>query len=228
MENFILCIGGFLVKNYHIMKKYFIILTIIFSAFSFTIEAQINSQTLQDYENKADQYESKGDYISAINLHYFISKNDTLESGKKSLQKIEYLLPKCRPVIMKELEGKWELKKKLDLDYYSNIKYTKFIEIKDNKITFYDSPEKIVSEINLEDNPFDYNEIGGFPSLKLEKEIWTFSPRTVNREKRLRLRKHIDKNGNYIGHIDDRGALVDSIEREIALKQEINTYYIKI
>jgi len=209
------------------MKKTLIILILLFSTFSFILKAQISSHILQDYENKANKYESKGDYISAINLYYFISKNDTLESGKRSLQKIENLLPICTKTILKELSGKWELKKKLDLDYYSNIKYTKFIEIKDQKIIFYDTPEKIVVEINLEDNPFTYSNSGGFPVLKLDKEVWTFSTRTVNREKRLRLRKHIDKNGNFMGRIDDRGAIINPFDREIALKKEIDTYYIQ-
>ncbi|WP_312077046.1 hypothetical protein [Chryseobacterium sp.] len=209
------------------MNKTLTISVLFFSTLLCTLKAQISYHKLQDYENKAKQYEAKGDYISAINLHYFISKNDTLEIGKNSLQRIENLLPKCTAVIMKELVGKWELKKKLDLDYYSNIKYTKFIEIKDHTILFYDTPEKVVVEINLEDNPFTYNDFGGFPSLKLDKEIWTFSTRKVSREKRLCLRKHIDKNGNIVGRIDDRGALINSINREIALRQEIDTYYIQ-
>ncbi|MFC7346972.1 hypothetical protein ACFQO9_09625 [Chryseobacterium zhengzhouense] len=209
------------------MKKTLTILILIFPTFLLILKAQISSHTIQDYENKANKYESKGDYISAINLHYFISKNDTLESGKKSLQRIENLLPKCTEIILKELYGKWELKKKLDLDYYSNIKYTKFIEIKDHKIMFYDTPDKIVVEINFENNPFTYSDSGGFPSLKLDKEVWTFSTRTVNREKRLRLRKHVDKNGNLTGRTDDRGAIINPLDREIALKQEIDTYYIQ-
>lgn len=208
------------------MKKITLFCLIFMLSFSL-FKTQIKAEVLKNYEQIATQYEKKVDLLSAINVYYYISKNDTLESNKKSLQKIEILLPKCREILLKELQGKWELKKKFDLDYYSNIKYTKFIEIKDNKIIFYNRPEEIVSEINLETNPFSYNDFGGFPSLKLDKEIWTFSTRKVNREKRLRLRKHIDKNGNLIILSDHRGVIIDDTEREIALKQEIDTYYIQ-
>lgn len=209
------------------MKKIFTLFCLIFMLSFSLFKTQIKTEVLKNYEQIATQYEKKGDLLSAINVYYYISKNDTLESNKKSLQKIEILLPKCREILLKELQGKWELKKKFNLDYYSNIRYTKFIEIKDNKIIFYNRPEEIVSEINLENNPFSYNDFGGFPSLKLDKEIWTFSTRKVNREKRLRLRKHIDKNGNLIVLSDHRGVIIDDTEREIALKQEIDTYYVK-
>jgi hypothetical protein len=209
------------------MKKIFLIFSTLLSAISSEIFAQISPKIFKEYELKANQYEDKKDYISAINLYYYISKNDSLQSGKNSLQKIETLLPKCRDLIFKQLQGKWRLKKKLDLDYYSNIKYTKFVEIENNKIIFYDGSKKVVSEINLETTPFSYNQFGGFPSLKLEKEIWTFSVRIVNGEKRLRLRKHLDKNGNLVGKIDDRAAIIDAKQSEIALNQEIDTYYIQ-
>ncbi|MCU7618781.1 hypothetical protein NZ698_16420 [Chryseobacterium sp. PBS4-4] len=214
------------ITNY-MMRKKSLIFSILLFIFSNTIKAQLNSTIVKDHETKANHYESKHDYISAINLHYFILENDTLESGKKAEAAIENLLPKCRELVFKQLQGKWELKKKLDFDYYSNIKYTKFIEIENDKIIFYDIPGKIVSEINLKTNPFSYHQFGGFPSLKLEQEIWTFSTRIVHREKRLRLRKHIDKNGNLVGNTDDRAAIVDSLEREKALQKEIDTYYIK-
>jgi len=119
-----------------------------------------------------------------------------------------------------------EAKKKLDLDYYSNIKYTNFIQVENNKIIFNNNKE-IVLEINLENNPFSYNDFAGFPSIKLEKEVWYFSTRIVNGQKRLRLRKKIDKNGNLIGRLDHREIIMDNRKRKKALKKEIDTYYIK-
>jgi hypothetical protein len=70
----------------YIMRKKSLIFSILLFIFSNTIRAQLNSTILKDYEIKANQFESKHDYISAINLHYFILENDTLESGKKLKQ----------------------------------------------------------------------------------------------------------------------------------------------
>ena len=198
----------------------------LFLILSISIRAQKNLETIKDYDEKALKYESEGKLFEALNYYYVISKQDTLDIGKKAVKKIELLLPKCRELFYNEIKGKWKLKKKLDLDYYSNIKYTNFIQVENNRIIFKDN-KKIVSEINLESNPFSYNDFAGFPTIKLEKEIWYFSTRIVCGQKRLRLRKLIDKNGNLIVRLDHRGIIIDNRKRKKALKKEIDTYYIK-
>jgi len=202
------------------------ILVMFFFILSISIRAQKNLEIIKDYEKKALNYESEGQLLEALNYYYIISKQDTLNIRKNALKKIELLLPKCRELFYNEIKGKWKLKKKLDLDYYSNIKYTNFIQVENNRIIFKNNKE-IVSEINLESNPFSYNHFAGFPSLKLDKEIWYFSTRIVNGQKRLILRKQIDKNGNLIGRLDHRGIIRDNRKRKKALKKEIDTYYIK-
>ena len=189
--------------------------------------AQTRLETINNYEKKAIEYENDGKYFDAINYYYTISKMDTLSKGNNALKKIEILLPKCRELFFQEIKGKWKLKRKLDLDYYSNIKFTKYIKIENNSITFYENSKNIVSQINLENEPFSYNMFAGFPSLKLGNEIWSFSVRKVNGQNRLRLRKHIDKNGKLIVRIDERGIIIDKRKREKALRREIDTYYIK-
>ncbi|WP_234111751.1 hypothetical protein [Chryseobacterium sp. R2A-55] len=205
--------------------KYFLL--IIFLLTINSINAQSNIELINNYEKKAAELEKDGNYFEAINYYYTISQMDTFRNGENAIKKIEILIPKCRELFYQEIKGKWKLKKKFDLDYYSNIKFTKFIKIENNTITFYENSKNMVSQINLENQPFSYNMFAGFPSLKLGKEIWSFSVRKVNGQKRLCLRKHVDKNGNLIGLLDDRGIIINKRKREKALKQEIDIYYIK-
>ncbi len=205
--------------------KYFLLLIFLFIYNSTNCQTKI--ATINNYEKKAIEYENEEKYFEAINYYYTISKMDTLTNGNNALKKIEILLPKCRELFFNQIKGKWKLKKKLDLDYYSNIKFTKFIKIENNTITFYENSKNIVSQINLNTEPFSYNMFAGFPSLKLGNEVWSFSVRKVNGQSRLRLRKHIDKNGNLIGRLDHRGIIIDKRKREKALKQEVDTYYVK-
>ncbi|WPO82442.1 hypothetical protein SD427_17005 [Chryseobacterium sp. JJR-5R] len=193
---------------------------------SISIRAQNSLEIIKGYEEKAINYENEERLIEALNYYSVISRQDTLDIGKRAIKKIELLLPKCRELFYNEIKGNWKLKKKFDLDYYSNIKYTDFIKVENNRIFFINS-KKIVSEIDLESNPFSYNAIAGFPSIKLEKEIWYFSIRVVNGQKRLRLRKKTDKNGNLIATLDHRGVIINERKTKKALKKEINTYYIK-
>ncbi|WP_152909122.1 hypothetical protein [Chryseobacterium sp. Hurlbut01] len=202
------------------------ILVMFFFILSITIRAQNNLEIIKNYEEKALNYENEGKLLEALNYYYAILKQDTLDNGKNAIKKIEYLLPKCRELFYNEIKGKWKLKKKLDLDYYSNIKYTNLILVENNRI-FFNNNKINVSEINLESNPFSYNDFSGFPSIKLEKEIWHFSSRIVNGQKRLILRKQTDKNGNLIAKLDHRGIIIDNRKRKKALKKEIDTYYIK-
>lgn len=199
---------------------------IILFALSISIRAQNNLEIIKGYEEKAIIYENEDRLIEALNYYHVISRQDTLDIGKRAITKVELLLPKCRELFYKEIEGNWKLKKKLDLDYYSNIKYTDFIKVENNRIFFIDN-NKIVSEIDLETNLLSYNDIAAFPSIKLEKEIWYFSTRIVNGQKRLRLRRKTDKNGNLIDTLDHRGVIINKRKRKKALKKEIDTYYIK-
>ena len=205
----------------------FFVVILCFGIYDLVV-AQSIEEIIKRYVKEAEKYENKGKCVEAINYNYTISKMDTAIYKKNALEKINALFPKCKEKAYQELKGKWQLKEKLDLDYYSNIKFTKFIEIDNNKIVFYDDPNNIVNQINLDENPLSYNNFAGFPSLKLDKEIWSFSVRKVGRQVRLRLIKHIDKNGNLIGRIDDRAAIIDSQEREIAMRKEVNTYYLKM
>ena len=125
------------------------------------------------------------------------------------------------------LIGTWILKEKLDSDDHSTIKFTKFIEIDRDQINFLNDSKEIISRIDLKNNPFTNTSFSAFPSLQIEKEIWYFSVRKVNGQQRLRLIKQIDKNGNLVGRIDDRAAIINKKARKKALKKEIYTYYIK-
>lgn len=132
-----------------------------------------------------------------------------------------------RNEIINGLIGTWILKEKLDSDYNSNIKFTKFIAIDLDQISFLNDSKVIISRIDLKNNKFTTTSFSAFPSLQIDKEIWYFSVRKVNGQQRLRLIKQVDKNGNLVGRIDDRGSIINRKARKKALKKEIYTYYIK-
>lgn len=204
-------------------------ITIFVSLIFIFNNAQTNQEVLKAHKNSAEKYESEHKYFEALNHYYNILNIDNFGYYSENANaKIELLLPICRKAIIDKLKGAWILKQRFDYDYNSNLKFTDYMKVENNQLYFYNKSNEIILEINLNDNPFIYSEIAGFPSLKIDKEIWSISIRELKSEKRLRWRKHIDYNGNLVGKIDERGIIIDKNKRRIALQEEIDTYYEKI
>jgi len=202
----------------------------LFVLLNFTsAKAQTNEEVLKSHIVSAEKYELEHKYIEALNCYYNILKLENSSNYSKNARtKIRLLLPICRKEIIEKLKGTWKLKQRFDYDYNSNLKFSEYLEVEDNQLYFVDKSNEIILEINLNDNPFIYTDFAGFPSLKIDKEIWSISIRELRREKRLRCRKHIDYNGNLLCKIDERGIIINKKKRKIALEKEIDTYYVKI
>ena len=125
------------------------------------------------------------------------------------------------------LSGLWKLKLFLKSND-TEINFTDYIIFKNNEMHFLKKQSKSKKLLFVKKIELEKDEEGEIQVTFENKEIWQLSFRNINNETRLIWKQTVAKNGDHLGQIDDRWALIDKAERKKALDSEINTYYVKV
>lgn len=214
------------------MKKHVLIST--FLIFCNNLIAQESSLT----KNKVEWFESGQKYLKkrklevAFSQFYMANKYD--KNSKIQIlarQKMDSLLHLIYKQIIQEWKGNWKIKELHDNRYAT--KFSDYIRINDDKIIFYQKDsrgkETIIRSELVRFFPLD--SMKSFYSLRKvvfeNSEIWSFEVDKKKSQKRLYPILERDSPGRSYMIIDERSFIMDKKLRKEALKNEINTFYVK-
>lgn len=213
--------------------KYLALFSLYF--FYFNLSAQNNYDSIkrafqkQKFE-KAEIELNKNNNLLVLNYYHsicFLRDLHSIDFNEYEIiakKRIDSLLPFFQNEEVKKWRGKWKLKKLTNNDYNYE-----FIEIKETKLLFYaknlSSP---IREEHIQFAPYDSSNLSiSYSSLLFENnEIWEFTVKETENEKRLVTEVKRMSDGTYISLLDERGIIIDPVQREKAYEEEIRTYYI--
>lgn len=221
------------------MKNILLIFTFMFGVQMYGQDGDFWKKTRMSQKQRFKDAESllkKSEEIQAIfKYHYVYGSNLDTEYEKIAKKRLDSLLPIVQRKHLQKIKGKWKLKF-LTNEFLSYKPVYEYIEIKDDKIIFFEQNSDIPSRVeNIVLTPYDnslYNrasrDVSSISLIFENNEIWEFSGEEKNKEKRIYPRIKWLSNGPNEEWIDEISIIIDRKELKKVLAEERRTYYVLV